>query len=56
MPIDTNALKTQIRQKLQEKILAQGKTEEPKYSIGGFFSNVKSDAGEIVRGIRSLLG
>ena len=49
-------LKARLRQKLQEKILTQGKTEEPKYSIGGFFSNVKSDAGEIVRGIGSLLG
>src|SRR3990167_4748397 len=54
--LDKNALKAQIRQKLQEKILASQKPKEPDYSIGGFFGNIGSEAGQIVRGIGSLLG
>src|SRR3990167_10529031 len=53
--LDKNVLKAQIRQKLQEKILAVSEPKED-YSIGGFFGNVKSEAGGIVRGIGSLLG
>lgn len=56
LALDKNALKAQIRQKLQEKILASKKPTEPDYSVGGFFSNIGSEAGQIVRGIGSLLG
>src|SRR3990167_10837954 len=55
LTLDRNSLKAQIRQKLQEKILVSSTSKED-YSVGGFFKNVGSEAGEIVRGIGSLLG
>ncbi len=49
-------IKAQLKQRIQEKILAKTQPPKPQYSIGGFFSNVKSDVGEIVNGIGALLG
>ena len=55
MAFNATLLKSQLRQKIQERILASARPQED-YSVGGFFGNVKSEAGNIVRGIGSLLG
>lgn len=55
MAVDSNALKAQIRQKIQERILASSVPKED-YSVGGFFKNVGSEASSIVRGVGALIG